>query len=37
MPYFLLTFGDASPTNVAAVINEARSVFEVRMTAVARV
>jgi hypothetical protein len=36
MPYFLLTFGDASRPPVGAVIIEAPSVFEARMTAVVR-
>src|SRR4029077_19457456 len=33
MPHFLLTFGDASRPPVAAVIIEAPSMFEARMTA----
>jgi hypothetical protein len=36
MPCFLLTFGDASRPPVGAVIIEAPSMFETRMTAVAR-
>jgi hypothetical protein len=36
MPYFLLTFGDASRPPVGAVIIEAPSMFEARMTAVVR-
>jgi hypothetical protein len=36
MPYFLLTFGDASRPPVGAVIIEAPSMFEARMIAVAR-
>jgi len=36
MPYFLQTFGDASRPPVGAVIIEAPSVFQARMTIVAR-
>ena len=36
MPYFLLTFGDASRPPVGAVIVEATSMFRARMTAVER-
>jgi hypothetical protein len=36
MPYFLLTFGDASRPPVGAVIIEAPSIFDDRMTAVVR-
>jgi hypothetical protein len=36
MPHFLLTFGDASRPPVAAVIIEAPSMFQARMTAVVR-
>jgi hypothetical protein len=36
MPHFLLTFGDASRPPVGAVILEAPSMHEARMTAVAR-
>jgi hypothetical protein len=36
MPYFLLTFGDASRPPVGAVIIEAPSMFQARMTAVVR-
>jgi hypothetical protein len=36
MPHFLLTFGDASRPPVGAVIVEARSMFQARMTAVVR-
>ena len=36
MPHFLLTFGDASRAPVGAVIVEAPSMFEARMTAVVR-
>jgi hypothetical protein len=36
MPYFLLTFGDASRQPVGAVIIEAPSIFQARMTAVVR-
>ena len=36
MPYFLLTFGDASRPLVAAVIIEASSMFQARMIVVAR-
>jgi len=36
MPHFLLTFGDASRAPVGAVIVEAPSIFEARMTAVVR-
>ena len=36
MPYFLLTFGDASRPPVGAVIIEAPSMFRARITAVVR-
>jgi hypothetical protein len=36
MPHFLLTFGDASRPPVGAVIVEAPSMFQARMTAVVR-
>jgi hypothetical protein len=36
MPSFLLTFGDASRPPVGAVIIEAPSMFQARMTAVVR-
>jgi hypothetical protein len=36
MPHFLLTFGDASRQPVGAVIVEAPSMFQARMTAVVR-
>ncbi len=36
MPYFLLTFGDASRPPVGAIIIEATSMFRARMTAVER-
>jgi hypothetical protein len=36
MPHFLLTFGDASRPPVGAVISEAPSMFQARMTAVVR-
>jgi len=36
MPYFLLTFGDASRPPVGVVIIEATSMFRARMTAVER-
>ena len=36
MPHFLLTFGDASRPPVRAVIIEAPSIFQARMTAVVR-
>ena len=36
MPYFLLTFGDASRPPVKAVIIEAPSMFQAHMTAVVR-
>jgi hypothetical protein len=36
MPYFLLTFGDASRPPVGAVIIESTSMFRARMTAVER-
>ena len=36
MPYFLLTFGDASGPPVGAVIIDAPSMFEVRVAAVVR-
>jgi hypothetical protein len=36
MPHFLLTFGDASRPPVAAVIIEAPSMVQARMTAVVR-
>jgi hypothetical protein len=36
MPYFLLTFGDASRPPVGAVIIEAPSTFQARMNAVVR-
>ena len=36
MPYFLQTFGDASRPPVGAVIIEGQSVFQARMTIVAR-
>jgi hypothetical protein len=36
MPHFLLTFGDANRPPVAAVIIEAPSMFQARMTAVVR-
>jgi hypothetical protein len=36
MPHFLLTFGDASRPPVGAVIIEAPSMFQARMTAVVR-
>ena len=36
MPYFLLTFGDASRPPVGAVIVEATSMFRARMTVVER-
>jgi hypothetical protein len=36
MPHFLLTFGDASRPPVAAIIIEAPSMFQARMTAVVR-
>ena len=36
MPYFLLNFGDASRPPVAAIIIEAPSMFQARMTAVVR-
>jgi hypothetical protein len=36
MPYFLLTFGDASRPPVAAIIMEAPSMFQARTTAVVR-
>ena len=36
MPYFLLTFGDASLPPVGAIIIEAPSMFRARMTAVVR-
>jgi len=36
MPYFLLTFGDASQPPVGAVIIEATSMFRARITAVVR-
>jgi hypothetical protein len=36
MPYFLLTFGDASRPPVAATIIEAPSMAQARMTAVVR-
>jgi hypothetical protein len=36
LPCFLLTFGDASRPPVGAVIIEAQSMFQARMTAVAR-
>jgi hypothetical protein len=36
MPYFLLTFGDASQPPVGAVIIEATSMFRARMSAVVR-
>jgi hypothetical protein len=36
MPFFLLTFGDASRPPVAAVIIEAPSMFQARVTAVVR-
>jgi hypothetical protein len=36
MPYFLLTFGDGSRPPVGAVIIEAPSMFQARMTAVVR-
>jgi hypothetical protein len=36
MPYFLLTFGDASRPPVGAVIIEAPSIFQARVTAVVR-
>jgi hypothetical protein len=36
MPYFLLTFGDARRPPLAAVIIEAPSTFQARMTAVVR-
>jgi hypothetical protein len=35
MPHFLLTFGDASRPPVSAVIIEAPSIFQARVTAVA--
>ena len=36
MPYFLLTFGDARRPPVGAIIIEAPSMFQARMTAVVR-
>jgi hypothetical protein len=36
MPFFLLTFGDASRPPVGAIIIEAPSMFQARMTAVVR-
>ena len=36
MPHFLLTFGDARRPPVGAVIIEAPSMFQARMTAVVR-
>jgi hypothetical protein len=36
MPHFLLTFGDAKRPPVGAVIIEASSMFQARMTAVVR-
>jgi hypothetical protein len=36
MPYFLQTFGDASRPPVGAVVIEAPSMFQARMTIVAR-
>jgi len=36
MPHFLLTFGDAMRPPLAAVIIEAPSMFQARMTAVVR-
>jgi hypothetical protein len=36
MPHFLLTFGDARRPPVAAIIIEAPSMFQARMTAVVR-
>jgi hypothetical protein len=36
MPHFLLTFGDASRPPVGAIIIEAPSMFQARMTAVVR-
>ena len=36
MPHFMLTFGDASRPPVGAIIIEAPSMFQARMTAVAR-
>jgi hypothetical protein len=36
MPHFLLTFGDANRPPVGAVIIEAPSIFQARMTAVVR-
>jgi hypothetical protein len=36
MPHFMLTFGDASRPPVGAIIIEAPSMFQARMTAVVR-
>jgi hypothetical protein len=36
MPYFLQTFGDATRPPVGAVVIEAPSMFQARMTIVAR-
>jgi hypothetical protein len=36
MPHFMLTFGDASRQPVAAIIIEAPSMFQARITAVVR-